>query len=126
MTSYLRMQAAAAEPDRSEGQLPGHADGERQPDEQRNWRNNGQAHWHDSGKTNGQTNGQANGQADGQAGRHKSQMECGARPTACSDVDVRSLQISGYSCTMRKNKDLPADKLMYQAVSSATGEACSL
>lgn len=87
MTSYLRMQAAAGEPELAGGDGQPERQGERQDERQ------------PQGQKNGQLMLQGDGQADRHDGRADRMMGGAHRAVPCPDVDVQSLQVSSYSCT---------------------------
>lgn len=89
MTSYLRMQAAAAA---AEPKATG-VEGQTARGKDRQYRG------HDQGQLEGQHDGQ---QVDRKGGRADTGICCPGTTAACS-VDVESLQVSGYSLTLRES-----------------------
>ena len=90
MTSYLRMQAAAA----AAGSKPAGIEGQTARGKDR------QDRGHDQGQLERQHDGQLDRQIDRKGG---SPDTCRPGTTAACSVDVESLQVSGYSLTLRES-----------------------
>lgn len=113
MASYLRMQAAAAaaadpEPSGRAGQTA---------------RQNGRKY---QGQEEGKLERQHDGQLKRQGGSPDTYNCCRDRTTARS-VDVQSLQVSGYSCTMRESGLMGGESgLVREEQSQAASMYCSV
>lgn len=113
MTSYLRMQAAAAAVEPKASGLKGQT----ARGKDRQYRG------HEQGQLERQRDGQLNRQDDRKGPENGT---CCPGPTAACSVDVQSLQVSGYSLTLRDNGLQGVGSGLLHGEQSQTAGVCSI
>ena len=110
MTSYLRMQAAAAAPAPAVPVSPGR-------EGQNAGKKDGQYIGHEQGQLKRQRKGQVKRQVDGQAEGPDTSTYYREKATACS-VEVQSVQVSGYSYMPSQSVPMAVDSEMLRGAQS--------